>query len=136
VFSNLECLILRQGNLRLLLAMRCIDYKQRCQMNFLKSARSDIKIGQNPPDVFWAIFSPSGVDFLWVFLVLIRPCIKSGPGEILFFLENVLQKNTFNLLVIFICWEKPKYARKSCFLPMETPKPPEFRQIQQTKKKS
>jgi hypothetical protein len=77
---------------------------QRCQMIFFKSARSDVKIRQNPPNRIgqirqksarnWDDFRPFftlRVVFV-AFLVRISPYLRSGQGEIFIFFENILQK--------------------------------------------
>jgi hypothetical protein len=79
-----------------------ITKPQRCQMIFFKSARSDVKIRQNPPsqigqirqksarnwDDFRPFFTLRGV--FVAFLVRISPYLRSVQGEIFIFFENIL----------------------------------------------
>jgi hypothetical protein len=81
-----------------------LDYSgsQRCQINFFKSARSDVKIRQNPPfsisqirqksaknppeiqSFLYLFFTPWGS--VLFFLLRIWPNLRSGRGEIFFYL--------------------------------------------------
>jgi hypothetical protein len=78
--------------------------QQRCQIIFFKSARSDVKIRQNPPSRIgqirqksarnWEDFRPFfSLRVVFVaFLVRILPYLRSGQGEIFnFFFENILE---------------------------------------------
>jgi hypothetical protein len=74
-----------------------IQLTQRCQMNFFKSARSDVKIRQNPPKRIghirqksarnWDDFSPFiTLRLVFVaFLMRILPYLRSGQREIFIF---------------------------------------------------
>jgi hypothetical protein len=80
----------------------CVSTIQRCQMIFFKSARSDIKIRQNPPSRIGKIRQKSARNFddfmpfftlmvvLVCFLVRISPYLRSGPGKIFMYFENIL----------------------------------------------
>jgi hypothetical protein len=82
-------------------------------MIFFKSARSDVKIRQNPPSRIgqirqksarnwddFRLFSPLRVVFV-AFLVRILPYLRSGQGEIFIFFENILH-NIYLFLNYFL----------------------------------
>jgi hypothetical protein len=75
--------------------------QQRCQIIFFKSARSDVKIRQNPPSRIgqirqksarnWEDFRPFfSLRVVFVaFLVRILPYLRSGQGEIFYFFLKI-----------------------------------------------
>jgi hypothetical protein len=80
---------------------------QRCQIKKFKSARSDVKIRQNPPSRIdqirqksarnWEDFRPFftlRVVFVG-FLVRILPYLRNGQGKIFIFFENILHNFVF-----------------------------------------
>jgi hypothetical protein len=117
------------------------------------SARSDVKIRQNPPsrigqirqksarnlDDFWPFFTLRVV-FVG-FLVRILPYLRSGPGKIFIFFENILHNLVFfeNILHKIIFFQlfllQEKVRKQICFLLIETPKPPESARQKQNRTK-
>jgi hypothetical protein len=87
--------------------LRKTKSKQRCQIIFFHSARSDVKVRQNPPSRIgqirqkyarnWDDYRPFfSLRVVFVaFLVRILPYLRSGQGEIFIFFENILQNIFF-----------------------------------------
>jgi hypothetical protein len=96
---------------------------KRCQMNFFKSARSDVKIRQNPPSRIGLIRQKSARNWddfrqfftlrvVFVgFLVRILPYLRSGQGNffsfwkifcrIFIFFEIILHQTTFYKILFY-----------------------------------
>jgi hypothetical protein len=86
-------------------------------MKFFTSARSDVKLRQNPPKsarqnwsnplvirqklgLFQAIFIPRGRFFLWCFSADLA-LSQELPKQNIFLCKNILQKTSFKQLVFF-----------------------------------
>jgi hypothetical protein len=83
--------------------------QQRWQINFLKSARSEVKIRQKPPSRIDQIRQKSAsirVVFVGC-LVRILPYLRSGPGKIFISFENLLHKIILNQ-ILFLCKKREK----------------------------
>jgi hypothetical protein len=131
-------------NRRNVAILSLVIFFQRCQMTFFKSARSNVKIRQNPPSRIcqirqksarnWDDFRPF-FTLREVFMVFLCGfCLISEVaqgGIFLIFFENIFSFLKIFCTTIFVL-NYFLYGRKSekkvVFLVKETPNPPEIRQ--------